>query len=188
MAWVTIAEAAQALGVSQDTIQRRRKAGEIPAQQESIPSGFRWVVEIDDDLAGALGNAERATAGEHAAAQPAPAVIIEELAKLRAERDGLERLLAEISAERDDWKERHAQEQRASAEARRIAETAQRIAEAAQAEAREARALPASSQDPPGGASGGVTAQDASAGAGEHTRAPESLSARLRRWFMGGSS
>lgn len=44
-------------------------------------------------------------------------------------------LPSEIAAERDDWKERHAQEQRASAEARRIAETAQRLAEAAQTEA-----------------------------------------------------
>jgi hypothetical protein len=181
VAWVTIAEAAQALGVSQDTISRRRKAGEIPAQQESIPSGFRWLVEIDDDLAGALGKPEGADAGEHAAGQPAPAVI-EELAKLRAERDGLERLLSEISAERDDWKERHAQEQRASAEARRLAETAQRIAEAAQAEAAQARQLPASVSDP------AQPMPEASTSTGARQGAAESFSARLRRWLMGGTS
>lgn len=174
MAWVTIAEAAQALGVSQDTIQRRRKAGEIPAQQESIPSGFRWVVEIDDDLAGALGKAEGAAAGEHAAGQPSADAL--ELATLRAQVEELrhtvgllERHAEELAADRDAWRDQ-------AARADRIAERAQVLQERAQP-----AQLPASVSEP------ALTMPEASAGTEEPTRPPETFSARLRRWFMGGT-
>jgi len=46
---VTIAEAAQRLGVSADTIQRRMRRGELVGVKEPTPQGFRWLVELPED-------------------------------------------------------------------------------------------------------------------------------------------
>ena len=48
MATVTIQEAAQHLGVSQDTVRRRIRKKELQARQAPTPQGFRWVVELED--------------------------------------------------------------------------------------------------------------------------------------------
>ena len=48
MATVTIQEAAQHLGVSQDTVRRRIRKEELQATQTPTPQGFRWVVELED--------------------------------------------------------------------------------------------------------------------------------------------
>ena len=48
MATVTIQEAAQHLGVSQDTVRRRIRKEELQARQTPTPQGFRWVVTIPD--------------------------------------------------------------------------------------------------------------------------------------------
>ena len=48
MATVTIQEAAQRLGVSQDTVRRRIRKEELQARQTPTPQGFRWVVELED--------------------------------------------------------------------------------------------------------------------------------------------
>ena len=48
MATVTIQEAAQHLGVSQDTVRRRIRKEELQARQTPTPQGFRWVVELED--------------------------------------------------------------------------------------------------------------------------------------------
>jgi len=47
MAAVTIQEAAQHLGVSQDTVRRRIRNEELQARQTPTPQGFRWVVELE---------------------------------------------------------------------------------------------------------------------------------------------
>ena len=47
MAAVTIQEAAQYLGVSQDTIRRRIRKEELQARQTPTPQGFRWEVELE---------------------------------------------------------------------------------------------------------------------------------------------
>lgn len=44
---VSIQEAAQRMGVAQDTVRRRIRRGEIQAHQEPTHQGFRWIV---DDL------------------------------------------------------------------------------------------------------------------------------------------
>lgn len=49
MAVVTIQEAAQRLGGSQDTIRRRIRRGALQAHQVPTPQGFRWAVELPDD-------------------------------------------------------------------------------------------------------------------------------------------
>src|SRR5688500_19753151 len=43
---LTIAEAAQRLGVSIDTIHRRLRRGQLSGQRQPTPQGFTWLVEI----------------------------------------------------------------------------------------------------------------------------------------------
>ena len=47
MATVTLQEAAQRLGVSQDTVRRRIRKEELQARQTPTPQGFRWEVELE---------------------------------------------------------------------------------------------------------------------------------------------
>jgi predicted transcriptional regulator len=47
---VTIAEAAQLLGLSEKTVRRRRLTGRLQATQMSTYKGYTWIVEIPDDL------------------------------------------------------------------------------------------------------------------------------------------
>jgi transposase len=51
MAGISIREAAQLQGVSQDTIRRRIRRGELNAYKEPTPQGFRWVVELEEATA-----------------------------------------------------------------------------------------------------------------------------------------
>lgn len=47
---LTIKEAADRLGVSEDMIQHRLKAGELADRQESQgKSGYRWMVQLPED-------------------------------------------------------------------------------------------------------------------------------------------
>jgi DNA-binding transcriptional MerR regulator len=43
---LTIAEAAQRLGVSTDTIHRRLRRGQLSGQRQPTPQGFTWLIEI----------------------------------------------------------------------------------------------------------------------------------------------
>jgi len=45
---VSINEAARHLGVSEDTVRRRIRAGNLLARKEPRPQGFTWVVELED--------------------------------------------------------------------------------------------------------------------------------------------
>jgi len=49
MVKLNIAQAAAHLGLSQDTVRRRLRAGEIPGERVRAPGGFRWMVEVLDD-------------------------------------------------------------------------------------------------------------------------------------------
>lgn len=46
--WGSVSDAAQALGVSVDTVRRRMKRGELDARREQTPQGFRWLVRLPD--------------------------------------------------------------------------------------------------------------------------------------------
>jgi excisionase family DNA binding protein len=46
----TIPEAARRLGVSEHTVRRRVRSGELPGKQVATPQGFTWLVDIPDDL------------------------------------------------------------------------------------------------------------------------------------------
>jgi hypothetical protein len=52
---VSIDEAARLLGVSQDTIRRRIRNGELKAHQEARPQGFIWRVTLPDEELGSEG-------------------------------------------------------------------------------------------------------------------------------------
>ena len=54
MALVSVAEASQRLGLTQDTVKRRLRKGELQGERHPRPQGYVWVVElaeetIDDD-------------------------------------------------------------------------------------------------------------------------------------------
>jgi hypothetical protein len=46
---VTIAEAARLLRLSEYTVRRRVRTGELPGEQVVTPQGFVWMVEVDDE-------------------------------------------------------------------------------------------------------------------------------------------
>jgi len=46
---LTIAQAAPKLGLSQDTVRRRLKTGELAGERLKAAGGFRWMVNVDDD-------------------------------------------------------------------------------------------------------------------------------------------
>jgi hypothetical protein len=50
MAKVSIAEAGHRLGISQDTVRKRLRLGELTGTQVRAPGGFRWMVELPDDV------------------------------------------------------------------------------------------------------------------------------------------
>jgi hypothetical protein len=76
--WLPIADAAIALGVSVDTIRRKRKLGELAARPEQTAYGFRWLINLDrvtspvDHLA--QGSAQPYAAPAGASAQPRASV------------------------------------------------------------------------------------------------------------------
>jgi hypothetical protein len=47
---VSIAEAAERLRLSEQTVCRRVRSGELPGVQLNTPQGFIWMVELPDDL------------------------------------------------------------------------------------------------------------------------------------------
>jgi hypothetical protein len=49
MAWVTKKEAADRLGISIDTVDRRLKRGELCGKQQTRPQGFTWLIEVPDE-------------------------------------------------------------------------------------------------------------------------------------------
>lgn len=63
--WVTIAEAAEALGVSADTVRRRMRRGDIPAREEPRPQGFRWLVLLDVDQVTPSDSGGRTMSADH---------------------------------------------------------------------------------------------------------------------------
>ena len=97
--WVTVRDAAALLGVSEDTVRRRMKAGALPARQDPTRSGFRWLVELPDPAPASPPQTDVPDS------TPAPARPSEgELAALRELVDALQRervtLVEELAARR----------------------------------------------------------------------------------------
>ena len=67
MATLTIQAAAQSLGISEITVRRKLRTGQLSGHQEDLPNG-RWWVEIPDEQ---LFGSGRATPGSRPEDQPA---------------------------------------------------------------------------------------------------------------------
>jgi len=47
---VSISEAARILGLPEKTVRRRVRGGELPGTQTVTPQGYRWTVEVPDEV------------------------------------------------------------------------------------------------------------------------------------------
>ena len=73
MALVTRREAAQLLGVSVDTIERRLKRGNLNGHKEERPQGLTWMVEVPEEVIASVRNGDvppAAAPGEPSASPP----------------------------------------------------------------------------------------------------------------------
>jgi hypothetical protein len=86
-AWLPISEAAARLGVSQDAIRRRLKAGALHGKREAMPQGFRWLVLLEggDAAEVAQGGATRDLGGTPPNGGPPGGAQVAELATARAQ-------------------------------------------------------------------------------------------------------
>lgn len=96
-AQVTIAEAAQRLDVSADTVQRRLKRGELAGVKQTTPQGFRWLVELPDEVPGTDGAEAGAEAAppHHLDGSTAEVRRLEELAQAYREQLDAQRVIFE---------------------------------------------------------------------------------------------
>jgi hypothetical protein len=89
MVWVPKEEAARLLGVSIDTVERKLKRRELNGKQDPRPRGWRWLVEIPQDVATAETSAGPANAPADACANGPEALrelvdtVKDEVAQLR---------------------------------------------------------------------------------------------------------
>lgn len=152
---LSIAEAAERLGVSLDTVRRRRVKGELASEKEETPQGFRWVILLPKE--------EHDEQEEAPAPEPTPAQAIE-LELLRERID-------ELKEERDAWREQARRSGEAERELRILLRQAQELA------------LPerATPQDAPGATVGASPIS----GVMHEERRAQGLGARLRRWLKG---
>ena len=116
---VSIREAAQRLGVSQDTIRRKIRAGTLPAAKVATPQGFVWLVELAGDAQSVIDDAPQQDAAQAAAI---------ELALLQERLASADRMLDELRSDRDAWRERAQQDAEAAREMRVLLQQAQSIA------------------------------------------------------------
>lgn len=93
MAAVTIREAARRLGVSEDTVRRRMRRGDLVGVREDTAAGFRWLVEVPEE-------------GPEAEAGPTGSAELLEVA-LAHERDVRALLERELEARRREVSELH---------------------------------------------------------------------------------
>lgn len=151
--YLTIAEAAERLGVAPDTVRRRLKRGELAGEKEQTAQGYVWRVALP-----------KASREPQEPAGDAGAGVA--LAQLRERVAGLEQLADELRSERDAWREQAARDGDAARELRILLRQAQTLA------------LPAetASQNAPGAPEAGL--QDS--GHLEHRASP--AKAPIARW------
>lgn len=108
MAQLTVQEAAEALGVSVDTIRRWRKSGRLAGQQVSLGNaggiqGFQWMLDVPDDMIAAAqgGGPDLEPSPKRGGGRPATGSS-SSLAVVVAERDQLAARLALVAQHVDD--------------------------------------------------------------------------------------
>lgn len=96
--WVPIRDAAQRLGVSEDTIRRRLHHGKLAGERRPTPQGFTWLVELPDAIpATARAGPSSASLSELAEGRDGEIRRLEEtIAILRAELDTRHREVQEL--------------------------------------------------------------------------------------------
>ena len=107
--WVSVREAADILGVSQDTVKRKLKAGTLPGRKETGEKGERWLVELPDDATATLRQDQDSALG--AALQQ----VIDVLSRERDE------LWQEVASRRREVEELHILLQRSQEQVRALA-------------------------------------------------------------------
>jgi hypothetical protein len=109
---VSMAEAAQLLGLSIDTVRRRLHRGELQGRQEPTAQGFRWWVEVPDkvDPGHKFGTATQSQNGSHSDATPEDAsnatsdesgATLAGPGELQALREVIEVLQAQVKAQQE---------------------------------------------------------------------------------------
>ena len=97
--WVSLRDAAEALGVSTDTVRRRLKRGNLPGEQRSTPHGPSWFVLLPRETAAAAAAPSDEPTMPGAVNGLTGAAI--ELAVLQERVAGLEATLTQVQEERD---------------------------------------------------------------------------------------
>lgn len=88
---VTIPEAARLLRVSEHTIRRRLRTGELQGSQEASPGGFSWTVELPDGVA-----VDNPPSGEVAAMRESLRILSEEVDSLKGQLDKKDRQIEQL--------------------------------------------------------------------------------------------
>jgi len=92
MEMVSIREAATRLGISEDSVRRHLRNGELAGEQEKTPQGFRWRVQINT-------NGHHATNGTNATSDHQDATA-ELIATLRGQVESQAKELQELREDR----------------------------------------------------------------------------------------
>jgi len=75
---VSIKEAADRLGISQDTVRRRIRNGALTGEQHTTPQGFKWTVELPE-VSNGLGDRQADQAAQDQVDGAELAIAVEEL-------------------------------------------------------------------------------------------------------------
>ena len=106
MVKVSIAEAGHRLGVSQDTVRKRLRLGELTGTQVRAPGGFRWMVELPDDVPGVEtkknGNKEAEDREDQSLAESVAALS----ARVEGQQELIEALQSQIQSQKDQLEAR----------------------------------------------------------------------------------
>jgi hypothetical protein len=106
MVKVSIAEAGHRLGVSQDTVRKRLRLGELTGTQVRAPGGFRWMVELPEDVPGAEtkknGNKEAEDREDQSLAESVAALS----ARVEGQQELIEALQSQIQSQKDQLEAR----------------------------------------------------------------------------------
>jgi hypothetical protein len=96
MAKVSIAEAAHMLGMSQDTVRKRLRLGELTGEQVRAPGGFRWLVELPGENAEPQGQCETHQEGTTSEVPYVRELIASLQAQIQAQQEELEARRREV--------------------------------------------------------------------------------------------
>jgi hypothetical protein len=96
MAKVSIAEAAHRLSISQDTVRKRLRLGELTGEQVKAPGGFRWLVDLPGENVESQGQGESHQEGITNEAPYIRELVDSLQAQIRAQQEELEARRREV--------------------------------------------------------------------------------------------